>query len=344
MNKRYELLILLLTTGKLGGLSFYAAQLGWGINNVRSFEVVLADGRVVLASRESEPSLFRALRGGGSNFGIITTFELETYPYNGMWGGRTLVESQHARQAIEAYGGFVRQLKPELDPKGHTIVIFTYDEGPLQVLQYLVYTEPVADLPMFDGLRQVPTVESSLGMTDYLDLAGNIADLQNGNGDRANVATLTFRLDIEMLNFAFDVFVQEAAPIAHYITGTMEFHAIPRTFSPADNVYGLDNAEEPLISFLLIFGTKLERHNAELIATQKRIIGRVQVEAERRKLYHPFLFNNYSGEWQDVIGSFGEDNLKLLSQAAEVYDPEQVFQHLQSGSYKVTGHGREKKL
>lgn len=298
----------------------------------------------MLASRESEPTLFRALRGGGSNFGIITAFELETYPYTGMWGGRTLIESQHARQAIEAYGDFVQKLNPDLDPKGHTIIIFTYDEGPLQVLQYLVYTEPVEDLPLFEGLRQVPTVQSSLGMTDYLTLAANIADLQQGDGDRANVATLTFKLDYELLNFAFDVFVQEAAPIAEYIRGTMEFHALPRTLSPADNVYGLDNAEGPLISFLLIFSTKLERHNAELIATQQRIIGRVKDEAERRHLYHPFLFSNYAGEWQDVIGSYGEENLKFLSQVAEVYDPEQVFQHLQSGSFKLRGHSRVEKL
>jgi len=329
---------------RLGGLSFYAARLGWGINNVRSFEVVLGDGRIVTASRESEPNLFRALRGGGSNLGIITAFELETYPYSGMWGGRTLIESQHARQAIEAYGGFVQQLKPELDPKGHTIIIFTNDEGPLQIIQYLVYTEPVADLLMFDGLRQVPTVESSLGMTDYLTLAGDIADLQHGDGDRANVATLTLKLDLELLNFAFDVYVEEASPIAPRIRGTMEFHALPRTFSPADNVYGLDNTEGPLISFLLIFSTSLEKHNAELIATQQRIIGRVKDEAERRSLYHPFLFSNYAGEWQDVIGSYGEQNLKFLSQVAEAYDPEQVFQQLQSGSFKVSGHSREKKL
>jgi FAD/FMN-containing dehydrogenase len=84
---------------------------------------VLGDGRVINASSTSEPDLYRALRGGGSNFGIITAFELETYPYSGMWGGRTLVDSTHARQAIAAYEGFVS--KQEAHPKGHTIFIAT---------------------------------------------------------------------------------------------------------------------------------------------------------------------------------------------------------------------------
>lgn len=325
-----------------GGISFYAARRGWAVNHVRSFEIVLGNGNVVTASPDSEPSLFRALRGGGSNFGIITAFELETYPYSGMWGGRTLVESMHARQAISAYATFVQNL--ETDPNGHTIIIFTYDEGPLQLLQYMVYTEPVEDLPAFDDLRKVPTVQSSLGLTDYSTLAANIAELQHGHGDRAAVATLTFRLDKELLEFAFNIFTQEASPISQYIRGTMEFHALPRTLSPAGNMFGLDKIEGPLISFLLIFSTKLERYNAEVIATQQRIIERVKEEAEKRGLYHNFLFANYSGEWQDVIGSYGDANVKFLSEVGKAYDSEQVFQHLHLGSFKMSAPSGNTKL
>ncbi|KAK5263214.1 hypothetical protein LTR96_011370 [Exophiala xenobiotica] len=158
-----------------GGISFYAAQHGWGIDNVRSFEIVLANGRVVTTSSESEANLYRALRGGGSNFGIITAFELEAYPYHRMWGGRTLVNSIHARQAIAAYAGFVKM--QQTDSQGHTIFIATYDEGPLRLTQYMVYTEPQGDLPIFEELRKVPTIESSLGLTDYTTLAQSIAGL-----------------------------------------------------------------------------------------------------------------------------------------------------------------------
>ncbi|KAK5049448.1 hypothetical protein LTR84_004377 [Exophiala bonariae] len=325
-----------------GGLSFYAARRGWAINHVRSFQVVLSNGSIVTASRENEPTLFRALRGGGSNLGVIASFELETYPYSGMWGGRTLIDSSHSGQAIDAYAGFVHGL--ETDPKGHTILIFVCDQGSLQLLQYLVYTEPIAELPMFDGLRNVPTIESSLGLTDYSTLADNIANLQHGHGDRASCSTVTFRLDQDFLHYAFDVFFQESSPVSNYIQGTMEFHALPRTLSPADNIFGLDTITGPLISFLLIFSSKDECHDAEVIAIQKRIIGRVRVEAEKRNLYHPFLFPNYSGQWQDVIGSFGEPNVKYLTEVAKIYDPEQAFQHLQSGAFKVSYSNRNLKL
>ncbi|KAH7308921.1 hypothetical protein B0I35DRAFT_453531 [Stachybotrys elegans] len=317
-----------------GGISFYAARHGWGIDNVRSFEIVLANGRVVTASSESEPNLYRALRGGGSNFGIITAFELEAYPYNGMWGGRTMLDSIHARQAIAAYAGFVKM--QEVDPKGHTIFIATYDEGPLRLLQYMAYTEPQPDLPIFEDLRKVPAIESSLGLTDYTTLAQNIAGLQDGVGHRATVSTLTLKLDEDLFNFAYDVFVTEAGPRSKYINATMEFHAIPRTSSPAGNMFGIERADGPFVAFLLIFVTTDPRHDNEVTETQKEILGRIEKEAKKRHLYHPFLFANYSAQWQEVFGSYGDANRRFLSEVANVYDPDRVFQCLQSGSFKIS--------
>lgn len=298
---------------------------------------MLGNGRVVTASSESEPNLDRALRGGGSNFGIITAFELEAYPYNGMWGGRTLIDCNHARQAIAAYEGFVKT--QEADPKGHTIFIATYDEGPLRLLQYMVYTEPQGDLPIFDKLRKVPAIKSSLGLTDYTTLAQDIAGLQDSVGYRTTLSTLTFKLDKDLLNFAYDVYVMEASPTSRYINSTMEFHAIPRSSSPAGNMFGLEGAEGPLIIFLLIFSTSDARHDGEMTETQQRILGRIKNEAKKRHLYHPFLFANYSAKWQDVFGSYGDANLSFLTEVANVYDPDRVFQCLQPGSFKISRPG-----
>jgi hypothetical protein len=299
---------------------------------------VLGDGRVINASSTSEPDLYRALRGGGSNFGIITAFELETYPYSGMWGGRTLVDSTHARQAIAAYEGFVS--KQEAHPKGHTIFIATYDEGPLRLIQYMVYTEPEGDLPIFEDLRKVPTIESELGLTHYTALAQNIAGLQDGVGFRAAVATLTLKLDQDLLNFCYDVFVAEAGPKSRYINATMEFHAIPRTTSSAGNRFGLEGADGPHVSFLLIFVTPDAQHDNEVTELLQEIIGQVEKEAKKRHLYHPFLFANYAAQWQDVVPSYGEVNNKFLSEVATVYDPERVFQSLQPGSFKFSSPGK----
>lgn len=63
-----------------GGISWFSGKYGWACDNVRKYEVVLADGSVVEASAEENADLYKALRGGGGpNFGIVTRFDFETF-------------------------------------------------------------------------------------------------------------------------------------------------------------------------------------------------------------------------------------------------------------------------
>ncbi|MEL4318331.1 FAD-binding oxidoreductase [Leifsonia sp. YIM 134122] len=62
-----------------GGMGWLARQYGLSCDNVRSFDVVTADGDAVAASREVNADLYWALRGGGGNFGIVTSFEFELH-------------------------------------------------------------------------------------------------------------------------------------------------------------------------------------------------------------------------------------------------------------------------
>ena len=60
---------------------------GLTCDNVLSFEVVTAEGEVVTASAEKNPDLFWALRGGGGNFGIVTSFLYRAHPVSTVLGG-----------------------------------------------------------------------------------------------------------------------------------------------------------------------------------------------------------------------------------------------------------------
>lgn len=63
-----------------GGLSFLSTQYGWAANNIVSFDVVLANATIVTASETSHPDLYKALKGGGNNYGIVTSYNMVAHP------------------------------------------------------------------------------------------------------------------------------------------------------------------------------------------------------------------------------------------------------------------------
>jgi hypothetical protein len=82
----------------------YSQKYGWSADSVRNFEIVLADGTITNANADSHPDLFWALRGGGGNFGIVTRFDLETYPIDLVWGGTELIAFSDLAERQSALG------------------------------------------------------------------------------------------------------------------------------------------------------------------------------------------------------------------------------------------------
>src|SRR2546425_10491937 len=73
-----------------GGLGHLTRKYGLAIDNLLAVDMVLADGRFVTVSAEEHEELFWAIRGGGGNFGIVTSFLLQLHPLRTVYAGPTL--------------------------------------------------------------------------------------------------------------------------------------------------------------------------------------------------------------------------------------------------------------
>jgi len=73
-----------------GGIGWLTGRFGLAIDNVLSFEVVTAEGRLLKASAEENSDLFWGLRGGGGNFGVVTAIEYQLHPMGQVLGGAIL--------------------------------------------------------------------------------------------------------------------------------------------------------------------------------------------------------------------------------------------------------------
>jgi FAD/FMN-containing dehydrogenase len=87
---------------------------GWASDHVRSIDVVTADGVLRHTSPDSEPDLFWALRGGKSNFGVVTALEFALFPVRRIYAGGLVYAGEHAPAVLHAYQQFTTRVPDEL--------------------------------------------------------------------------------------------------------------------------------------------------------------------------------------------------------------------------------------
>jgi len=97
-----------------GGLGWLMGKYGLALDNLRAVELVTADGKVLRASTREEPDLFWALRGGGGNFGIVTSLEYALHPVGPtVMGGPIIHPIDRSRAVLEFYRQSTRSLTDE---------------------------------------------------------------------------------------------------------------------------------------------------------------------------------------------------------------------------------------
>jgi FAD/FMN-containing dehydrogenase len=97
-----------------GGHGYLARKYGLTIDNLLSADVVLADGRLVTASEQENQDLFWAIRGGGGNFGVVTSFLFKCRPVSSVHGGVMLWRFEQARDVLRWYPKFILQAPEDL--------------------------------------------------------------------------------------------------------------------------------------------------------------------------------------------------------------------------------------
>jgi hypothetical protein len=97
-----------------GGHGYLTRKYGLTIDNLLAADVILADGNLVHASENENPDLFWALRGGGGNYGVVTSFLFKTHPVHTIYGGPIIWPVDQAGELLRWYRDFIQEAPEDL--------------------------------------------------------------------------------------------------------------------------------------------------------------------------------------------------------------------------------------
>jgi FAD/FMN-containing dehydrogenase len=156
-----------------GGLGYLTRQYGFTVDSLLSADVVLADGTFVTASNDEHPDLFWAIRGGGGNFGAVTSFQFRGRPVRNVVGGPTLFPLDRGAEILRFWDRFIAEAPEDINGWFGFLTVPPVDPFPpelqLQKMCGIVWCAncepdraqellaPVRDLqPALDGVMELP--------------------------------------------------------------------------------------------------------------------------------------------------------------------------------------------
>jgi FAD/FMN-containing dehydrogenase len=163
----------------VGGLST-GAGIGWMVrkygpivDNTVAAEVVTADGSIVEASEDESPDLFWAIRGGGSNFGVVTYFTFKAHPVKGVFFGSIAYPMENAGAVIKGWRDAMRQAPPELTTMLLTLPSFGDDAASISITGCFEGTDKAAaDEAFAPFLNLGKLVHQDIRAMPYKDVLG----------------------------------------------------------------------------------------------------------------------------------------------------------------------------
>ncbi|KAJ5162334.1 FAD binding domain protein [Penicillium capsulatum] len=324
-----------------GGISQFGPRVGWSCDNLVNAEIVLASGQIVDANETSHPDLWTALKGGTSNFGIVTRYDLATFAQDRLWSRTTKHHISLRRRAFEVLSSITNS--SSYDPYAFPATELVFSSGAWSVENVLYYTKPVDTTPgIYKPFIDIPSQGKSQAKVS------NLSSLANENSVQPvmNVAlsTGTYGVDVDLLNDIFAINNRTLQGILPRVNGSVLWSL---TYQPLPSVW-LGHASKKGGNSL---GVSPEQGNAHVVfltvkwtdnrasdLVQKavsRMQDQVDEYARSRDLKRDLVYLNYAGKTQDPLSSYGKRKLQELKEVAKTYDPRGVFQTQVPGGYKL---------
>ncbi|KAJ5294674.1 CAZyme family AA7 [Penicillium antarcticum] len=309
-------------------------RFGLAADNVKNFEVVLADGTIFNANAKQNNDLFGALKGGDPNYGIVSRYDLSTVPVYEIWGQMMIYAPDQAGAVLDAFTEW--QLNRASDVK-LTVAI---DISLTSVVFGLVYSEPAdnpsAFAPFYDLeplATPVPAMNTTFAVIDQL--LGSDFPVASGRHDYRGCST---RIDANLTRDVYDYWL-EKAQAAHQTIGVNQSFAlqhvgenlIQKGIENGGNALNTRSGPQQWWTTIVDWENAVDDEVARSVSIETTNYW--QKLAKDRGLDVSFTCMNDASRDQNPLASYGATNVKKLKETAKKYDPTQMLQKLQNNGF-----------
>ena len=149
-----------------GGEGHLMARFGAACDNVLSAQIVTVDGRTIEASQKSNPDLFWAIRGGGGNFGVLTSLECRLHPVGSVLSGALIYPAGHIAELVQAFAKFIAAAPDEMDGLAQ---LLPSEQGRRLRIDVFYSGDPRIGNDLVRPLRALKPAEDSIRITSYVE-------------------------------------------------------------------------------------------------------------------------------------------------------------------------------
>ncbi|TGO29893.1 hypothetical protein BPAE_0010g00790 [Botrytis paeoniae] len=272
-----------LTTG--GGISFFSAREGLVCDNVENYEVVLADGNLVNANRSENRNLWQALKGGSNNFGIVTCFDIRTFPQDNFLGGCIVHDILTLDSQLKGFA----DLLENFDPYAAMTMSLSWNQkrNGYSIFSNLKYTKndtsPKSLKPFLDAKPQYLNTMRLSNLAEFAAEAGKYA----APSLRNQFATTTFGGSLKFLQTIHSIWRSSILAISSIVGVNWDM-----TIQPL-SIAAMNQSEEDI------------EDDEEITLAAKKLILEIDEAARERGVSSDFKYLNYAAEWQSPLRGTG---------------------------------------
>jgi hypothetical protein len=322
-----------------GGIAFASVDKGFGADNVFNYEVVLSDGRIVEANKETNSDLFWALKLAGSNYGIVTRFDMHTYPSPSIWGGVSVYP--FTKPAVsELLADFENYVHDEKNRKDFKCVTLNYD-GEMGI-DFAVAVQANLDSVQLANMSSASPIMHSEKVGTTHDVVDEVIAHALDSTARTAWFTLTtkvgtdFFLDFHAMSKKIFGPLKDRKGLTTMITlqSFQKSYIQAAAHSPIYNA--LKQSNEDLVCILLLVTWTDPADESALKEATNTLGAWGEAEARSRGLLDDFVYLNYANERQRVYErSVTPEDLDKMQEIRKKYDSSGTFEKLWRGGYKL---------